>query len=275
MCIPEANKKADLYTTVLANALVAPGFYRMVVDFPNADKVFAPGQFFQLRINPQGRDPLLRRPFAPSEVFSDMMAFVYAEVGRGTTIMAGLADGDQVSILAPLGSGFSLPEDPDTQAVIVGGGCGTPSLLVLSRALKAIGCSTHVAVGARSTASLLECDALAESATSHKFATDDGSSGLQGHAVMAAEELIKGLDQSKPIRIYSCGPEPMLKGLSALAAEQNLFCEVSLESRMACGFGACVGCVVKVKDDSRDEGFVYRKVCQDGPVFPAADLLWG
>jgi dihydroorotate dehydrogenase electron transfer subunit len=266
--------KRNLTAAVLANGPVAPGFCRMVLDLRGADRLFAPGQFFQLRVRPDGLDPLLRRPFAPSEVEADYLAFVYAVVGRGTEAMAALAAGDAVEVLLPLGRGYTLPPEPATHAVLVGGGCGAPSLLVLAQSLAARGNPVHIALGAQTASGLLEVDAMRGVARHLELATDDGTAGLEGHAVAAAAGLLDRLPAGTPVRLYGCGPEPMLRGLAELAALRQAPCEVSLEARMACGFGACVGCVVKVRDEARDEGFVYRKACQDGPVFDAATLLW-
>jgi dihydroorotate dehydrogenase electron transfer subunit len=271
--LSDPTPKRDVPVDILANGPVAPGFYRCVVGLEGAKSAFAPGQFFQLRVQPGGLDPLLRRPFAPSEIEDDYLAFVYAVVGRGTELLSGLSSGDRVEILYPLGNGWSRPQ-PGEAALLVGGGCGTPSLLVWAQALVEAGHPVYVATGARSDSVLLEADALQQIATGMAVATDDGSTGRQGHAVDAAIGLIDEIPVGTPLRLYGCGPEPMLRGLCRLAAERDLPCEVSLEVRMACGFGACVGCVVPIRDAEAPEGFRYRKACQDGPVFDASTILW-
>jgi dihydroorotate dehydrogenase electron transfer subunit len=268
------ERKRDCDALVLSNSRVAPGFFRMVVSLENADSIFRPGQFFQLRIDPKSLDPLLRRPFAPSETFPDTMAFVYAVVGHGTRVMSELHEGDRVSVLCPLGNCFALPEEKNAQALLVGGGCGAPSLLTLARALGSAGHAVHVALGARTQCSLLEVEAMAALAARLEVATDDGSHGIRGHAISAAETILSDLDPDLPVRIYACGPDPMLRALSALAEDRGIPCQVSLEARMACGFGACVGCVVKVRDATRPEGFAFRKVCCDGPVFDSREIVW-
>ncbi|MHC4872458.1 MAG: dihydroorotate dehydrogenase electron transfer subunit [Planctomycetota bacterium] len=267
-------KKRDASCEILENVEIAPRFYRMTVEMNNAENDFSAGQFFNLKVIPGRNEPLLRRPFAPSEVHADKMSFVYAVVGGGTEEIAKLRVGTEVEILYPLGNGFSIPENKETQCLLVGGGCGAPSMLALAIKLKEEGLAVHIAVGSKSQCSLLEITKMSDTADHVEVSTDDGSTGIKGHAVNAADIIYGNLDSSKPIQIFSCGPDPMLKGLTIFAADKNIPCEVSLEARMACGFGACVGCVVKVKDEKADEGFVYKKVCKDGPVFDAQSLIW-
>lgn len=266
--------KKDTLCKVTENIEINPGFCRMTLDLKNADKDFSAGQFFNLKIFPERNDPLLRRPFAPSEVTDKYMRFVYAVVGKGTEEMAKFKEGQEVSVLFPLGNGFAIPEDKDTQCILVGGGCGAPSLLALAEQLKSEGMAVHIAIGARSECSLLEIDGMSKVATSIEMATDDGSFGIKGHAVAAAETIYENLEPSRSVMVYACGPDAMLKGVTDFTEKNNLVCEVSLEARMACGFGACVGCVVKVRDENAQDGFVYKKVCKDGPVFNACDLIW-
>lgn len=264
--------RLDRPAAVKANAEVAPGFWRMEVVCPDIARAFSPGQFFQFRVDPTGNAPLLRRPFAPSEIYEDGFAFVYAVVGDGTEAMTRLSDGATVQILGPLGNGYTLP-DAGSRAVLVGGGCGTPSLRYLADILAARDVDVYTVIGARTACTLLEEPALRELSVMIAVATDDGSAGVHGHAVDAARILLNEVEPDPAPAFYACGPEPMLKGLAALAAERNLSCQVSLEERMACGFGACMGCAVAVKADNED-GFVYKRVCHDGPVFDSRELVW-
>ncbi len=271
----DATAPRTARAAVLSNSRIAPGFYRMTLEFSGGDQLFHPGPFFQLRIRPDELDPPLRRPSAPSEAYPDFLAFVYAIVGRGTDLMTRLAGGNEVDLLCPLGRGYSLPDPATpTDAVLVGGGCGGPSLLHLARTLRAAGHGVHMAIGARTEAGLLETPAAKEIADRTLLATDDGSAGLRGHAVAAAEQLLDDLAGDRPVRLYACGPTPMLRGVATLAAARGIPCEVSLEARMACGFGVCNGCVVRTVDPAAEDGFAYRKVCVDGPVFAAGDLIW-
>ncbi len=264
--------KRDAHAEVLDNAPVVPGVHRMVLALPGAAGAFRPGQFFQARVFPDGLDPLLRRPFSPSELGEDRLTFVYQVVGRGTRALAALHRGDRVDVLYPLGRGYTLPEKGGG-ALLVGGGCGSPTLAVLARALRKAGCSVRAALGAQSACSLLEVPALRALADRVALATDDTSAGEARTAVDAAARILDALD-APPARVYGCGPEPMLRALADLTAARGLPCEVSLEARMACGFGACMGCVVRVRDPRAPEGTAYERVCQDGPVFDVQRIVW-
>ncbi len=265
-------KKIDEPATIRDNLEIAPGFWRMSLAAPRLGASFRPGQFFQLQIETPGLTPLLRRPFAPAEYDATGFTFVYAVVGEGTQRMSGLEPGARVAVLGPLGQGYILPA-PGGRALLVGGGCGVPSLRPLAAALAAQRTEVYAAVGARTACAVLEKEELKRHAMLLALATDDGSTGHHGHAVDAAEALLDGLDGAVRPTVYGCGPWPMLRGLAALCAERGLNCQVSLEERMACGFGACMGCAVAVEADNSD-GYVYKRVCADGPVFPAEAIVW-
>lgn len=278
----------DRMAYIRTNREIAPGVWRMDLQCDGIS--FTPGQFFQLRLDssptllPDKRfssssttcstslsfDPLLRRPFAPCEVREDGFAFVYAVVGRGTAIMTQWKRGDAVQVLAPLGHGYRLPRR-SSRAILVGGGCGAPSLCPLAEVLAERGWEILTVLGARTASTLLEEKAFRR--TSHEVivATDDGSRGFHGTAIEALEHLLDRLGSSLRPSVFACGPEPMLKGVARVAATRDLRCQVSLEVRMACGFGACMGCAVPVRAET-PKGFCYQRVCVEGPVFDTQDL---
>ncbi len=264
---PAAGGKIDAPAEVAENVETAPGFRRMRLRCPALAGAFRPGQFFQLRVG--GGDLFLRRPFAPSEYTADGLVFVYALAGKGTERMAALSPGDRVSVLAPLGNGYSVPPGVRS-ALLVGGGCGGPSLAPLAESLRASGVRTTAVLGARTAATLLERGLFERAADRLVLATDDGSLGVRGTVVDAYR---RGGSAEPVDAVYACGPVPMLRAVGALARELGVRqCEVSLEERMACGFGACMGCVVAVR--AEEGGFAYRRVCHDGPVFNAEALAW-
>lgn len=261
--------KKDIGAAIVENTPVAPGYNRMRLLVPELADAFTPGQFFQLRLGDKSSGFFLRRPFAPSECHSDGFSFIYAVVGGGTEHLAAAAPGSRVDILAPLGSAFTLAPQ-GSSAVIFGGGYGAPSLAPLAARLARAGVRVSVILGARTVSALLNRAAFADSGRL-VTATDDGSHGCCGTVVDAfrqdvAETMTEGC------RFYACGPIPMLRAVAGLAEAKGVPCEVSLEERMACGFGACMGCAVPVRD--KDNGFVYRRVCHEGPVFQAADIAW-
>lgn len=268
----DGASKRDEAAVVRANREVAPGFFKMTLDCPAAGAAFKPGQFFQLRLHEEGGARLLRRPFAPSETHDGGFSFIYAVVGGGTAEMSRLKKGAPVRVLAPLGNGYRLPRT-GSRALLVGGGCGTPSLRLLGERLAERGVEVFAVIGSRSSCTLLEKQPLKRISTLLAVATDDGSEGLHGHAVEAARLLLAEIGKKPAPKVFGCGPYAMLKGLAGLCAEAGLECQVSLEERMACGFGACMGCAVPVRADN-PEGFVYRRVCHDGPVFDARELVW-
>lgn len=268
-CGGTAAGKRDVDATVAENVRAAPGFYRMRLKAPELAGLFKPGQFFQLRVGGWGDGLFLRRPFAPSDSSADGLTFFYAVVGAGTSRMTALRAGDKVKILAPLGTSYWLPS-PGGVALLMGGGCGAPSLAPLARALREAGTKTVALLGARSSEVLLDQQTFHRVADRLIIATDDGSHGCQGTVVDAFTRERESI--GKVDRIYACGPVPMLRAAAKLAEELGVECQVSLEERMACGFGACMGCVVPVRDGKG--GTVFRRVCHDGPVFDAKDLAW-
>ncbi len=261
--------KRDAEAEIAENTEAAPGFFRMRLRCPALAGAFRPGQFFQMRIGPAGEGCFLRRPFAPSEYAPDGFAFVYAVAGKGTERMAALPPGARVRVLAPLGNGYSVPEGM-ASALLIGGGCGAPSLAPLAARLRERGVRTTAVLGARTAAVLLEHDLFRRAADRLLVATDDGSRGCAGTVV----DAYRAGNSGEPFdRVYACGPAPMLRAAAALAEDLGAPCEVSLEERMACGFGACVGCVVPVRAGG-EGAFAYTRVCHDGPVFDAGTLAW-
>lgn len=262
--------KLDTDAKIVENRMISSGFWRMRIHCPRLAAAFHPGQFFQIAFSGTGSDPFLRRPFAPSEMFPDGFAFVYGVVGKGTSLMTTLQTGDNVQILAPLGNGYTLPAK-GSRVALIGGGCGGPSLGPLAKTLAANGVKAVVTLGARTSRSLVGRDCFSEEKHTMVTATDDGSAGFTGTSVSALENKL-GQDIRDYAKIYACGPIPMLKAAAALAKKYSLECEVSLEERMACGFGACVGCAVEVKNS--DGTTSYKRVCHDGPVFDSRVLVW-
>ncbi len=260
--------KRDVQARVAANATVQPGVSRMRVIAPELAGAFLPGQFFQIRVDGGVDGLFLRRPFAPSAYTEDGFEFTYAVVGTGTRHLAGLVPGTTVHVLGPLGNAFT-PAPAGTHAVLLGGGCGAPSLAPLALACRENGVRVTGFIGARSVDGLLGRDEFTGACDALHLATDDGSCGWKGTGVDAF--LSRRDELGRVDRIYAIGPIPMLRAVAALAAREGIPCEVSLEERMACGFGACMGCVVPVRDGA---GSVYRRVCHEGPVFDAATLAW-
>jgi dihydroorotate dehydrogenase electron transfer subunit len=232
-----------------------------------------PGQFVMVKID-SGFAPLLRRPFSIHRLIDPGdggagIELLYKMVGPTTDQMGGLRPGDTLSLLGPLGRGFTVPPGP-SRAALVGGGIGIAPLVFLASGLIESGHvpgGIRVFLGGRSVADLLCADDFAEMGLQVSTTTDDGSAGEKG---LVTEPLERALAAGDIDRVYACGPVGMLKGVAALAEKYPVACQVSIETYMACGMGACMGCAVKSKDPLEDK---CRHACLDGPVFDAAQII--
>ncbi len=234
------------------------GAYNLVwVADPEGPSDPEPGQFYMLASERDwgGHDgrPYLPRAFSFARVNDAALAFLLEAIGPGTDRLAELEPGDGIWVTGPLGVGFTAPERG--RPLLVGGGIGAAPLLCWRDAL---GAETTTLLGFRSAAHA-EAARYFEGA---KVATDDGSVGHHG---FVTELLREELDVDSEATIYACGPPPMLEAVRAIAAEREVPAQLAMESGMACGFGACMGCVVQTKNG-------YVRLCVDGPVVDAAQL---
>ncbi|HKP91060.1 MAG TPA: hypothetical protein VJT75_13920 [Thermoleophilaceae bacterium] len=239
---------------VLANE--ALGAYRLVsVSDPDGPRP-RPGQFYMLAAERgwggDGERPYLPRAFSHARASQDgRLDFLLEVVGPGTARLAEVEPGERLLLVGPLGLGF---ERSGGRALLVGGGIGAAPILALSDEIDA-----RVMLGFRS-AGHAAAAALFRGETA--VATDDGSAGRRA---LVTELLREALDADAEATVYACGPPPMLEAVRALCAEREVEAQLALESGMACGYGACFGCVVPTRSG-------YVRLCVDGPVLPAADL---
>ena len=249
---------------VLANAPVAPGHYVLRLEAPKIAKASKPGQFVQLTCG-DSCDPLLPRPFSFLDTDPQTISILYHVVGQGTKLLSQLKKGDMIWVLGPLGKGFTLKHAG--QRLLVGGGVGIPPLYHLAKVLK--GKKTEVFLGARNKNLLLCEGGFKKIKTGLHLSTDDGSKGSKGFVTQSLEKYIQNVptQSHSSLLIQTCGPTPMLKAVSQLAAKYRIACEVSVEVPMACGFGACLGCAIKLKDR-------YAIACVEGPVFKGETIQW-
>lgn len=252
---------------VVSNRSAGSGYYRLVLKAPLAAKDARPGQFVMLRVS-DSMDPILARPFGISAVLPrGAIEVYYRVVGRGTSILTNVGAGQVLSFHGPLGNGFPMPGRGVTP-VFVAGGSGFPPLLYLSRALHR---RSHLFCGARDRSCLLSTSIILQfrknGAQAH-IATEDGSAGTQGRVTDLLTTFLFSHNADKKSIIYACGPRPMLAAVALLASERSVPCYVSMEERMACGLGVCMGCSVRV------EGGAYRRVCKEGPVFDSREIEW-
>lgn len=244
----------------------SPENYRLTLQAPEIAATARPGQFVMVRAG-SGKDPLLRRPFSIHQVDDSGLIQIYFKVvGRGTDILARSRQGEILSVFGPLGRGYRL--DDGCPSVIIGGGLGIAPLLFLVKEncrLKKDCTGDLLILGARQKDEIEPLlDDFQQYGLQILTATDDGSLGHHGFVtdVMKAAELPIGC------KVYSCGPEPMLAKLAELCERLGLSCQVSVESVMACGMGACLGCSRPAKDGD------YSHVCLNGPVYDAEEMVW-
>lgn len=265
-------------STVLRLTEITPDTFRIRLSSPeNFNQQFIPGQFVMVSVaGPSHLDPLLKRPFSVCRLRPDGFELLIKVVGRGTEMLHHMAVGTLLSLHGPLGNGYPVKIiKNDSRIMLVAGGIGIASIISLldycletAYPLKNI----NLILGARTSSELLCIDEfrqLAEKGLSLSIATDDGSVGHDGLLTDLVSRQLQDVE-NKPI-IFSCGPMPMLTALGKLAMEASCSCYLSLESRMACGFGVCLGCVTRKK--TKDEKHPWVKVCHDGPVFDAATLM--
>jgi len=282
---PEWNRRRPSLRegTLTAHEDAGEGVRRVVFSVPRWDGDDpVPGQFLMVKVSGTD-DPLLLRPFGFSSFVrrglgGDAEAW-YRVAGRGTALMSRWAVGDRISFIGPLGRGFPLPPAGD-RPLLVAGGVGIPPLLFLARSLQGSAGGGEgrplVLYGGRTRRQLFGLDALEAAGAEVATCTEDGSHGRRG----LVTALLTGLDLSG-FRVYACGPNPMLAAVWRLAAgpaegpgkARCRGAHLSLEARMACGFGVCAGCAVRVAPPGGEEGPSYLRVCRDGPVFDAGQLV--
>ena len=222
-----------------------------------------PGQFANILVD-QSKNVFLRRPFSFYSVDyqNNIVSFLIKGIGEGTRTLLNAGVDSVLDVLFPLGNGFTLPE-PEEKVLLVGGGSGVAPLLHLAQVLSKNSNKIHMLVGARSVSDLIEMDNYKRYANLHTT-TEDGSHGEKG---FVTDHSIFSEGMTEFSRIYTCGPDPMMKAVAAKARVKSVFCEVSLENSMACGFGVCLCCVVQTIHG-------HKCVCTEGPVFNINQLKW-
>jgi dihydroorotate dehydrogenase electron transfer subunit len=264
---------------------LAQDTWAVKVQAPALAANITPGQFFMIRPE-AGSDPLLGRPFALFDVYLDPdgypagVEFGFVKVGKLTSLMSKWTDGDEVRIWGPLGNGFPVPDC--RHLICVAGGIGQTPFLGVAR--EALGLATYgnaarnmnkrpesvsLCYGVRSKHYLAGLDEFAMDGLDVQIATDDGTYGHHGFVTDLLKQKLTTLDSG--VHVYCCGPEPMMKAVAEICRQQSVPCWLSLETPMACGFGACFSCVTKVVEP--DGSWDYRRTCVEGPVFRAEQLV--
>ena len=253
--------KAIYKAKIIAKRWHAGNIYEIIMENELLAGFTAAGQFLQIDC---GEGNFLRRPISVHDVEDSHLSIVFEIKGKGTLYLAERKVGDYLNVLGPLGNGFDLT--PQGDALIIGGGIGMFPLYMIAKEKKQ---QCDVVLGFRTERVVITNDRFLEVCRELVVTTDDGSYGIHGNAVDAARKLIAD-NQYKVI--YACGPKQMLKAVKELAQEFDLPAQISLEERMACGFGVCLSCATTAHAENQEE-FTYKHVCKHGPVFDAREVI--
>lgn len=253
-------KKKEI-AKVLSQVCLSEGIYDMWIEATIAKEAH-PGQF--VAVYPANASALLPRPISICEIDKEKSALrlVYRVAGKGTAEFSSLKAGDEVSVLGILGNGFPLEAAKEKKVVLMGGGIGVPPILELSKQIEG---DVTTVLGYRNGDLFLKEDF--DKYSKVFVATEDGSVGTKGNVMhaIAAEQIEADV-------IMACGPMPMLRAIKKYAEENGIKAYISLEERMACGVGACLGCVAKTKEVDAHSNVHNARICTDGPVFDAEDV---
>jgi dihydroorotate dehydrogenase electron transfer subunit len=227
-----------------------------------------PGQFIMVRPG-HSLHPLLRRPISIHSVQNGVVEIFFQKSGIGTELMSQKEQGDFLDIIGPLGKGFRLDDSLRGKNVaLIGGGRGIAPLYFLAHKLRIIQANPCIFYGGKTFDDIPLEQKFSADNYEILLSTDDGSSGFKG---FVTDLFRNSLQKSLPSRIFACGPEAMMHKIFQIAQEKNIPAEFSLEAIMGCGFGACWGCVRKIKINSKEE---WLKICEEGPVFGGDQIVW-
>ena len=249
-------------TKIISHEKLAEGIMDLLIEWDHETAVI-PGQFVNVYLNDPSK--MLPRPISICDVTDEGLRMVYRITGEktGTKELSGYKPGDAIRITGPVGNGYPMDDLSEKKTVLMGGGIGIPPMLYLAKKLHG-DCS--VVLGYRDSATFLRPE-FEEAGADVIIASDDGSVGVHG-------TVIDALDTSgiSPSVICACGPMPMLRGIKNYAKDRGIIAYISLEERMACGIGACLGCVTSTTHTDAHSHVKNARVCTDGPVFLAEDV---
>ncbi|HRV09339.1 MAG TPA: dihydroorotate dehydrogenase electron transfer subunit [Acidobacteriota bacterium] len=258
---------------IVASKTPGDGYVVLTVQAPGIAAAVKPGQFVMAGCTRDSETPfpLLKRALAvftlpDRETTREQFTLLIRVVGEGTRRLASLDPGEAIDLIGPLGNGFDLAAASGQSNLLVAGGTGLASLYLLAEELARRGDTVLMAAGGRSAGDLVALAPFEELGIPLEITTEDGSRGTKG-LVTAAVETILSRRAPRPYRLYACGPTAMMEAVGRLAAARGLPCSISVEVKMGCGFGVCLGCSVKTRGG-------YRLACTDGPVFDAAEFVW-
>jgi dihydroorotate dehydrogenase electron transfer subunit len=287
---------------IIRNERDTDAYFRLVLRAPQIAPLIQPGQFAHVRILPL-KDALLRRPFSIFQVEGETFSILYKTVGKGTEVLSRMRAGAELSVIAPLGHGFTVPTAGGETPLLVAGGYGMAAMFLLAQRSPQAGI---VFVGGRRRVDILCEKEFSALGWEVRVTTEDGSHGEKGWVTLPllaelrrlaaplssrssqgdkAQTETSGLNQSlltsaptsskswspEQVKLFACGPTPMLKAVGKIAEDFNLPAELSMDEHMCCGVGTCLTCVIPVKTS---DGWEYQRTCTEGPVFDSRQIVW-
>jgi dihydroorotate dehydrogenase electron transfer subunit len=275
----------DIDAAVIANRRLSADYNILAFAAPEIAAAARPGQFVMIKTS-GGQDPLLRRPFSIFEILRDAtgapigVSIFNKRAGAGTTLLSRVETGARLPVLGPLGRPFE-PVDPPAEAWMIAGGVGLAPFVTLAAALAERGTRTTLFYGARRAEELYCVDLFESLGVSTVLSTEDGSLGVRGRITVPLGEALEARPLGHPVKLYVCGPTPMMRACAQLAQRHGRACDVSLEQVMGCGLGGCYSCVVLARPStalgaaSADGATPHHtRTCIDGPVFDAQRIVW-
>ncbi|ADR18918.1 dihydroorotate dehydrogenase electron transfer subunit [Calditerrivibrio nitroreducens] len=255
--------------TVVENIKLNDKYYYMIINNKEFVEKAKVGQFLMVQSKEYDyiNDPILRRPFGICDVDYDSGDFsiLYMIVGKGTMLLSTFKKGSKIEFSPPLGNSFTIQSKKNV--ALVGGGIGIAPLYFLAKTLKDNNCKITLYFGGQSEIDIVFLDKFEKVVDEIVVTTNDGSKGMKG---LVTDPFIKNIDHYD--YVYTCGPKKMLEAVSRICIDSGRAVEVSLDERMACGLGACLGCIVYVKDDDGNE--IQKRCCVEGPIFDGSKVIW-
>jgi dihydroorotate dehydrogenase electron transfer subunit len=279
---------------IVSNERDTDSYFRLVLRAPQIAPLIQPGQFAHVRILPL-KDALLRRPFSIFQVAGDTFSILYKTVGKGTEALSRMHAGEEVSIIAPLGHGFSIPKPGGKMPLLVAGGYGMAAMYLLAqrspqkgivfvggrrrvdilceKEFHALGWDIRVTTedGSHGEKGLVTQPLLAELRSSRGNEAQTGRSEIQNPKSKINQSLLTSAATRRKVKIFACGPTPMLKAVGKIAEDFKVPAELSMDEHMCCGVGVCLTCVIPVK---AGDSWEYQRTCTEGPVFDARQVVW-
>jgi dihydroorotate dehydrogenase electron transfer subunit len=250
---------------IISNERDADLYFRLELSAPQIAPLVQPGQFAHLRILPM-TDALLRRPFSIYQTAGNTISVLYKSVGKGTEALSRMRSGEELSVIGPLGHGFTVPPPGGETPLLVAGGYGMAAMYLLAQRSPQKGI---VFCGGRRRVDILCEDEFRALGWEVRVTTEDGSHGDKG---LVTHPLLAELRQCAAGRkLFACGPTSMLSAVSKIAGEFQMPAELSMDEHMCCGVGVCLTCVIPIK---KGDGWEYERTCTEGPVFDSHQIVW-